>query len=334
MDYKNLGNKASKSDPVARSTVAGRVLQHDTDFTCYICASHDVSIIEAFKEVLGILDFTRRMAGAETVNMHLTMGLKGGRNEIATVRPYQEKRNPNPELSARVKQLRVMLSNFVSERFVPVINVTQEADDSLRQYQARQISLHGIDKSVLSSGDKDLWFTNGLHISPAGRIHTVEGYGETMYKNVGNKKPKLVGRGMSWFWHQMIMGDGADNIPGLPQISGRLLNIYLPTKKVNPNRNSAPCGEAKAVAMLKGVTTEREAARRVLEAYVHHYGASLALEMLVEQAFLLYIRETPRLTEVLEYLGECGIVVQFSDQQKTALNLFIKRAEELLGVRK
>ena len=329
MDFKAMGTNAAKTDSQARTVVVGRVLQDDTDFICYQCAHLDQTEKYAFDKVLDNLDFARRMAGAETVNMHLTMGMKGGRAEMATVAPYQEKRNAKkkPELTYRVTQLRNMLGAYKSSRFIPIVNIVQEADDSLRQMQYARIQEHGIDSSVMRSGDKDLWFSEGKHMDNQGRFYTVDGYGWTDYREVGNVKLKLIGQGTSWFWHQIIMGDTADNIPGLPQISGRLLNRYVPTKTHNPKRKAGACGEAKAVAMLRGVTTEQEAATRVLEAYTEHYGAD-AMEMLVEQAFLLWIRRTSKLTEIVDYLKSCGLNAKFSSAQITRLKAFGAKVKE------
>jgi len=271
------------------------------------------------------LDYARRLAGAQKVNMHLTMGKKGGREEMATVKPYQDirKKKPNPELSYRVKCLREALANHKSSIYIPIVNVIQEADDSLRQMQYARIQKHGVDSSVMRSGDKDLWFSEGIHMDDLGRFYTVDGYGWTEYREVGNVKPKLIGQGTSWFWHQLIMGDMVDTIPGLPTISGRLLNLYLPNKTYNAKRKDGPCGEAKAVAMLKGVTTNQEAARRAMEAYTDTYG-TLAVEMLVEQAFLLWIRRTNKLTEVITFLRESGLNVSFSKAQIERLQAYGK----------
>ena len=329
MDFNKLGSAAAKSDTMSRATVSGRVLQDDTDFLCYQCAHVDHPLQYAIDKLLESLDHARRVAGASKVNMHLTLGAKGGRTEMATVKPYQEQRKKkDPVLAQRVLDLRNALANLKHPLFTPVVNTTQEADDSLRQYQCKAIQESGKESSVMRSGDKDLWFAEGLHIDANGRFYEVDGYGVTEYKEVGNTKPKLIGKGTSWFWHQMLMGDGADNIPGLPQLPVELLNRYLPLKKHNPKRKPAACGEAKAVAILKDVTTEFKAAQRVAEAYNLYYGAN-GMEMLVEQAFLLWIRRTTKLTDVLDYLNNnCGLKVNFSKAQKVRLQKFAESIKD------
>ena len=329
-----MGTNAAKSDSTSRAIVPGRILQDDTDFICYQCANLDQTVEYAFKRVLENLDYARRVSGAESVNMHLTMGMKGGRFEMATVQPYQDKRNAkkNPELAYRVTELRNMLANHKSSKFVPIVNIIQEADDSLRQMQYARIQTHGVESSVIRSGDKDLWFSEGLHVDNQGRFYTVDGYGWTEYREVGNVKPKLIGQGTSWFWHQLIMGDGADNIPGLPKLSGRLLNRYVPTKTYNAKRKAGACGEAKAVAMLDGVTTDAEAATRIMEAYQDTYGLIEGAVMLVEQAFLLWIRRTSKLCEVITFLRECGLNVSFTTSQALRLQDFGNKVKEQRGM--
>lgn len=325
MDFTKLGDSASRSEPVNRPVIAGRVLQADADFFCYYCARIDEHPNENFKALLSLINNKRVLAGCEFVNVHLTLGIKGGREQMATVKEYQGQRNDNrdPAVKQRVHLLRNMLANYKTSKENPVVNLLQEADDSLTQYQNMQITLHGVESSVLMSGDKDLWMVEGLHCDPdTGRMWRVQGYGKVYYKDVGNVTgPKLIGEGTSWFWHQMIMGDTADNIPGLPMLSGRLANRYVPTKVVNVNRPPLKCGEAKAVAVLKDVTTDLEAFRRVREAYKDYYG-SRADEMLYEQAFLLWMRRTGNVHDVMTFLKTLGFEYTLSKTQQDAMARF------------
>lgn len=320
-----LGSQAAQHDSTSRPVVAGRILQADADFFCYYCAKVDEHVNENFRNLLDLINVKRAMAGAEFVNVHVTLGLKGGRNEMATVKEYQGKRDDNrdPALKARVHELRSMLANHKTDVTKPVVNLFVEADDSLTQHQTKLIAEGKRNLTVIMSGDKDLWMVEGLHCDgTTGRMWDVKGYGKTEYREVGNVKPKLVGEGTSWFWHQMIMGDTADNIPGLPFLSGRLANIYLPTKgKANPKRPQIACGEAKAVAMLTGVSSDSEAYRRVYEAYRDYYGIS-AEEMFYEQAFLLWMRRTNNVHDVMTFLEPLGFKYKLSPNQMKAMARF------------
>ena len=327
LDFAAMGNTASKSDSMERTVVTNRVLQHDTDFACYrVAANMDETIEQCVTRVLSIVTARRRQAGAAFVNMHLTVGLKSGRKEMATVEAYQEKRNKksNPELSYRVEQIRATLASKCSSTFKAVVSHLIEADDNLRMCQINQIEKHGIESSVMDSGDKDLWFTDGWHMADDGSFYFVDGFGHTEYREVGNVKPKLVGEGTSWFWHQMIMGDGVDNIPGLKRISNTTLDEYFPLKKGRRKAGGdGACGEAKAVEMLLGCTSDNQALNVVTRAYKAYWGSEWK-EMFIEQAFLLWIRRTSKLTDVLDFLNESSkATFTFSKAQTSRLQEYL-----------
>lgn len=335
MDFNAIAEQVDQTSEVG-AIISNRTLQADVDFFCHAVAYTENSIESNYKALLRKVEHARKVSRSGAVNIHITLGLKGGRNEIATVQPYQDnrKKDPNPARTERVKQLRAKLAfDKTLPSYMKVIaDMTQEADDTLRQYQESSIRDNGLESTILISGDKDLWFSNGYHCDPdTGRVWLVDGYGKCSYQDVGNEKPKLIGVGTSFFWHQMIMGDKVDGIPGLPKLSGRLANVYIPTKKLNPNRPALACGEAKAVAMLKDVTTDAEALRRVEEAYYDHYGAEYK-ERIVEQAYLLWIRATNKVTEVIDMLNTHGKGYEFSEKQKDLLRGYfatVKQQNEL-----
>jgi hypothetical protein len=131
MDYQSLGATAAKSESTAPVTHKGRVLQADADFFCYECADLDESVAENFETLKGHLEVKRKMAGAEYINVHVTLGLKGGREQMATVKVYQEDRNKyrDPALKERVRELRIRLGRYKTDNTSPVVNILQEADD-------------------------------------------------------------------------------------------------------------------------------------------------------------------------------------------------------------
>ena len=294
MDLAAISKSAAESAITEATFVLGRVLQYDADFGCYECAWLDKSVADNIDTLIKHIDIKRQMAGAEYVNVHITLGMKGGREQIATVKPYQEQRgNRDPLLVERVAALRNFLANYDTDVVTPVANLLQEADDSLTQLQVLRIRDYGVQSSVIMSGDKDLWMVDGLHCDQkTGRMYTVKGYGKTEYRDVGNVKPKLVGEGTSWFWHQMLHGD--------------------------------TCGEAKSTAILNGVTNDVEACKRVLEAYSGVYPN--AKEMMIESAFLLWMRRTEYTKDCVDFLNESGLHCAMSANQNLRLKEFDRLA--------
>lgn len=171
---------------------------------------------------------------------------------------------------------------------VPVkasITSTYEADDTLSW------AMHADPNAVLSSGDKDLRMVPGMHlVEPDFTIRKVRGYGGCWLDD-SKSSTKVVGYGTSFFWHQMLMGDNADNIKGLITISSEDLNEFFPTKasieglrrreagepltkaqEKGISRAPSSCGPVKAYTLLEGCTNDLEALRRVKQLYSNTYG--------------------------------------------------------------
>lgn len=330
MDLQKIGEDAAKSESIERPVDPNLVLQLDADFACYECAHTDESVNQNLKNLKKRIEMLGKQAGAGHVNVHVTLGLKGGRTEMATEKPYQENRaGANMERKARVHELRVALVNWEDPYITTVASTLQEADDALAQYQCLRMIEHGPESSAIMSGDKDLWMVPGRHCDPkSGRFWTVSGFGKTEYRDVGNVELKLVGEGTSWFWHQMLMGDTADNIAGLPQLTGRLMDVYAPLKsKSKTPRKAAQCGEKKAVVVLKGLNNDSLCARAVLACYQDHYGKSKGLEMMVESSFLLWMRKTSSLYGCVQFLNACGVKCDFTERQKMRLREYVHKAK-------
>jgi hypothetical protein len=170
----------------------------------------------------------------------------------------------------------------------------------------------------------------GLHIDPyTHELVDVSGFGGCWLDESTSTK-KILGWGTSFFWAQLLVGDGADNIPGLPLLSGELANRYKPTAAVTKaqerlltdctpkqrdaalrtikERNAIKVGPVLVACILAGVDNDYEALRRVRECYYSYYGEGqfeferwdgstmrkTAGHMLLEQARLLWMRRVPR----------------------------------------
>lgn len=287
--------------------VAGRHCQGDADIFAYECCHLDNSLAKNIETLKLYIEQQRLLSGSELMNLHLTMGSKAGRYERATVKEYQANRTGrDPLQQERVWGLRAFMATYVTDTVKPYPWDFQEADDGMCQAQIRRVAQYGTDSSVIMTMDKDLRMVPGLHIHPASLDSNTapDGYGTCVICEKTSTK-KVVGWGTSFFWHQMLMGDTADNIPGLPKLVGELANKYKPNKKYNPDRKAIACGPMLAYAILEGCTTDTEAMERVIRCYKYLYGSMFDMtnwkgedvtvtwvDMFFEQAHLLWMQRT------------------------------------------
>ena len=323
MDYQALGRKASLVQDGRRIEEDLTVI-FDADFACYEVADLEISAEKNLVNLLDYLEHKRKLIGAGKLLACLTLGGKSGREQIATVRPYQFNRDPDMPIKVRVRELRILLRGVLDhETITPVGNDYMEADDIMCTAQNNAIA-QGI-KTIIVSGDKDLWMVEGEHACPkTGARWTVDGYGSIGYEEVGNVKPKLKGYGTAWFWCQMIQGDTADNIPGLETISNKLWDKYAPLKTGKARKvGSMPCGEAKAFAIIKDCTSDLEAAKAVIDAYQYTYGI-LWVTRFMEQGYLLWMRRTTNAFDFEHYLEEIGVNIKFTHEQRAIITKWEK----------
>ena len=239
--------------------VPGRVLHADADIFSYKACDTEYSYAENVQKLKGLITAWRILAGAEFIVLHLTMGHKGGREEIATVQKYQANRTkPDQEKVDRVRELRLWMAEYSNNNVTAAPQYEQEADDSMCQAMYRSIE-NGND-DVLFSSDKDLWMVPGKHLNK----DTLEieefplGYGWTNFENDKHGKKVLRGKGTSWFWHQMLMGDQADNIPGLPYLSKELVLKYAPTKALVTVKQRINSGRTVTGKLLSALQKRRD----------------------------------------------------------------------------
>jgi DNA polymerase-1 len=152
---------------------------------------------------------------------------------------------------------------------------TREADDGMAL-----MAYHAEGNDVTATKDKDMRMLPGWHLDwdTLEMVHVPVG----TYDLVHNGKQY----GTKWFWLQMLQGDTADNIPGLPKYMGK------------------PVGPKTAENMLALAETRYDAQAWVEAAYKEHYGDGWA-DALVEQALLLWLRNDlhANIYSVLEVLA-------------------------------
>ena len=301
----NLGSiDLDNSDFVIPDVVPGRVLNGDGDIYAYNCSGNDDT---SQQEVADNLEREVRnrmeLAGADHYHLHITAdgSCKGNRHNFACVKEYQGNRNNKP----KPKNL-AFARNYILTNMVSTAHHDQEADDGLAQFQQRYIDRGEGHLCVLDSADKDLRMCGGLHLDPYnGAIVEVSGYGGCWYDK---EKAKVLGWGTSFFWHQLLMGDGADHIPGLPTFGAaitldrwptaplreaqrRLTEGTMPSGKAltDKQRTAAvakvlsceqgvkpkACGAKGVYEYLKGIDNNQDALDAVLKAYQSHYGTEV-----------------------------------------------------------
>lgn len=251
--------------------VPGRYVLVDGDYLVYYTSgNNETPIGDARLRLMQKLDDLKTMSGAEHVVVHLTAtgSHKGHRYAAATVKPYQENRSG----SSRPKnwdQLRDFVESYKGNAFRQKIWGTREADDGIC-YHAKVLP-YG--KAVIAMKDKDSqMFTGCIHMD-WDTFELTEVPADTY--EMENSAGRMFGH--KWFWLQLLMGDSADNIPGLPLIRSHTGKMIL-------------CGEARAKDALCMTSSNEEAFDIVSRHYANHYKEGWA-DALAEQMVLLWMRQ-------------------------------------------
>jgi DNA polymerase-1 len=254
---------AKAAAQAAPQTLKGKIdnLYVDADGLCYFCAGSSTttpqqSLLNVQEKLKGV----EQVAGQRATLVCTASGSpKGGRYTIATVKPYQGNRGkgPKPANWAFLRD-RMLAGEFGRPMLV---EKHAEADDLCASLAGPRTALH--------YQDKDFRMMPGWHI-------TWKDYAIVF---VSDQQFRVDHDGLiygeAWFWHQMLMGDGADNIPGIPKLFGKL------------------CGEKRARDYLADVHDRRTAQKLVEAAYRDHYGDDLWWPMMREQGQLLWMRREP-----------------------------------------
>lgn len=243
--------------------VEGRVLFVDADMLCYQCGGNDDTDVATSRRILkNKIDLFMEASGAERLVLGLTGdgSTKGDRAVIAYTKPYQGQRK-----GSRPKNWQY-LRNYIADGLAgPVKAVFDREADDLGGFMSEAYP----GKSVLCSRDKDFRMLPGLHLN-WDTYELVEVKPDVFGVEHGGKL-----YGHQWFWTQMLWGDAADNIPGLPKHPDFPRGV----------------GEVAAGKLLAFAHDDDSAAQAVAQAYKAHWGDEWA-DRYAEQASLLWIRRT------------------------------------------
>lgn len=244
-----------------------RTLYLDADGLAYYCAGNDSTILGEARIRLAdkVASMTRASQAGKCVLLLTGSGShKGYRYAVARAKAYQGQRAN----SRRPKNWRGLRDLLEAGAFgTTVQDFDREADDRFAQYGWAN-PLH----TVIGTQDKDMRMVPGWHLDWVDNRMRYLAPGT--YDAVMNDKQY----GTKWFWLQMLHGDTADFIPGLPRA------VY--------NGKSCKVGEVTAGKMLAGTESSDEAAEVVHTMYWSHYKERALAEML-EQAVLLWMRSCP-----------------------------------------
>lgn len=282
---------AAEAAPIVapkKPVVPGLQVHVDGDYLAYFASGNDetepgmarlnaLSIIEGFKDAIG----------AETAVVHSTASgsHKGERYLAATVKPYQGQRDPGRK-PKNYGYLREWLLNYAGEDYRSKVWSSREADDGIgacARFAVDQGRLDGI-----ATADKDMRMLPGLHIDWKDRTLVTEVPHGT-FATIG-KNGKLYG--LKWFWLQMLMGDTADNCPGIEY-------VFIETVSGKAPERMSKCGEKTAEKLLTGIDNSDDAGRAVIDIYRRSYrgmanqdrpGSTYADDRFVEQACLMWMR--------------------------------------------
>mgnify|MGYP000604329890 CR=1 FL=1 len=184
------------------------------------------------------------------------------RYEVGVTKPYKgTRKNPKP---AHFYNLFIhMMENYD----LVISSGGLEADDTV--CTAQIAAMERGEETIVCSRDKDLRIVKGNHYSWECGLQAAIGPVTTDslgWIELKGAKEDLVGYGLSFFLAQMLMGDNADNIPGL-----------------------AGVGKAAAWKLLSPLAGDKEAMIKAVKDLYKEKAKENAKELFIEQSNLLWI---------------------------------------------
>ena len=305
MDVAAYAAQAAAAKPMPMSSVPspepGLVVHVDGDYCAYFCSGNDDTDAGTARRILlNKFEQLQAVSGATSCIVHMTdpSSKKGERYLAATVKPYQGQRKGGRR-PRNWALLREFISNYDGDKFRVKNWMEREADDGIA-YVSHAAAMSG-HRAVIATADKDMRMLPGTHIIWATRQLVHVPFGTFDLTGADGKT-----YGHKWFWLQMLMGDNADFIPGLPKYrtdSGAL----------------AQCGEATAYKLLADVTCNEDAYAVVTGLYRGYYEAEWP-DRFVEQATLLWLR-----TDRHAHLHDFGTIMPIGPKVDAAAHRMSER---------
>lgn len=321
-------------------TVKGRVVHIDADFLAYQVSAEKIDEEKSLDDMKHNHDVAvetlRLLAGAESVVLHLTPSGsdKGNRYDLAMLKEYQGNRKDKE----KPRFLHIIRDWMAKERDA-VLHMHCEADDGMAMAQYKALAEDKANLSIIASKDKDLRMIPGLHLDwDTGEIINCEDNFGYIELDKSKSTTKIIGFGWKFFWAQMLMGDTADNISGIPFVVGSVLNEFKPTKAIekakevlnNPKstdkqiqsalakleaRKSMKCGPVLTYTLLENINNNKDAFKAMRTLYKlaseevpfvnYRNGETISWgNALLSEAKLLWMRRQEKHSDVEEWLSE------------------------------
>lgn len=305
VDVSNLKHPEHGTPAKVAPLVKGRVVHIDADFLAYMVSyAEDTSILQMQENCDTMIEKMRLMSGAEKTMLHLTPkgSDKGDRYNIALQKEYQGNRKDKPK-----PKFLHMIREYMHKERGAVLCVDCEADDSMATYQYNAIKEGKQHLSVIATKDKDLTMVPGLQVNwDTGEMtDTKDDPFGWITLDTSKTTKKVRGRGWKYFWAQLLMGDGADNIQGIPKV---IHDDYTGGKLKS-------CGPVLTYDIISPVRNNSEAFTLVKQLF-KDTGKALPYtnwrdgtpvnwkDVLVSEMKLLWMRRTKDQNDVLHWLKE------------------------------
>ena len=292
--------------------VKGRVAHIDADFIAYHASyereGETRTLDDMILAVQTMVRDLRASCGAELAILHTTPkgSDKAGRYEVAIQKGYQSARQ-NGEKPRFLEAVRAWMETPMMTNVAGRSWLDAEADDGMAEAAWEAHNDGTPELCVIASRDKDLRIVPGLHFNfDTGEVEGADdtfGYikikttvkikelPDGKQKKTKTHKPR--GYGTKFFWWQMLMGDGADTITGIPR-----------------------CGIVKAEELLRDCKNDYECLQVVKAAY-KEYGETKGFlhwetkddvpwaDVFKSEAKLLWMqREAGNINDVLDWMKE------------------------------
>lgn len=173
----------------------------------------------ALQRVKMLLEAILDKSEADSFKLYLTSADRSNfRFKLATIQEYKGNRK-NMKKPVHYEAIREFLLKYFDAEEV----YNQEADDAMGIAQMKNL-----ESSIICSIDKDMNMIPGYHYDmDSQEIYVTSDPG---HLELTDDRRKLKGGGLKWFYAQMLLGDSADNIPGIPGLGPvavySLLNEY------------------------------------------------------------------------------------------------------------